>query len=121
LILDKTKSYGTVIGHAVARYEQDGKLFDVSGKLIEQDPPPVATIDHDIIETDGVDNAKRFLQHVLSDKPLSKAVLFKMSQDNNQSWNDITKAAELMQIEKISYKNATMWKLPESAHHGVDG
>lgn len=40
--LDKTRDYGTVHGtHGLARFEQDGKLFDIHGNILGADGMPL--------------------------------------------------------------------------------
>lgn len=40
--LDKTRDYGTVYGtHGIARFEQDGKLFDIQGNILGADGMPL--------------------------------------------------------------------------------
>lgn len=40
--LDKTRDYGTVHGtHGIARFEQDGKLFDIQGNILGADGMPL--------------------------------------------------------------------------------
>lgn len=105
--LDFTKPYGTVYGHDEARYEQDGHLFRANGE-------PLASPTSDmVIETDAVDSAKTFLTNVLKNGPLSKSAIFKIAGENNQEWKAVSDAADSMNVTRFSYKNATMWKLPE--------
>lgn len=106
-MLDKTKPYGTVYGHDVARYEQDGKLYTGTGAPVE---PPRSDL---VIETDQVDSASIFLKNILKNGPLAKSAVFKVAGENNQEWSSVTDAAESIGIVKFTYKNATMWKLPE--------
>jgi len=41
VMLDKNREYGEVMGGSGPRYEQDGKLFDVAGKLYVAPPRKV--------------------------------------------------------------------------------
>lgn len=107
--LDFTKPYGTIYGHDEARYEQDGHLFRANGE-----PLALPTSDM-VIETDAVDSAKTFLTNVLKNGPLSKSAIFKIAGENNQEWKAVSDAADSLNITRFSYKNATMWKLPEEA------
>lgn len=111
-MLDKTKPFGTIVGHKTAKYEQGGVLFNAKGEPVE--PPKLALVQPDfIIETDAVESARLFLLHVLRGGPLSKSALYKVAEENNQSWDAVNKASTLLKIVKFSYNKATMWKLPE--------
>lgn len=110
--LDKTLPYATITGHPLARYEQGGVLFDGAGELIQ--PAVIRAVDKDrIIETDGVESARAFLEHILKNGPLSKSVVYKAAESNNQSWDSVKKAMVLLNIKAFTYNRATMWKLPE--------
>lgn len=117
--LDRTKPYGIVTGHDVARFEQNGTLFNGRGEPVVDEtlltlPERKSSVDVDkIIETDAVESGRLFLLNVLKGGPLSKSAIYKVAEDNNQSWDVITKAAALMGVVKFSYNRATMWKLPE--------
>lgn len=113
LQLDQSRPFGTVVGHATAKFEQDGTLFDARGSALGREEPDVVKQQDMVIETDAVDSARLFLLNVLAGGPLSKSTLYKVADENNQSWNDVTKAATLLGITKFTYNKATMWKLPE--------
>lgn len=114
--LDKSKSYGTITGHPFACYEQDGVLFDGAGDALTPVPAVeelVASVDDSsIIETDGVESAKQFLLTILAQNPLSKSVIYKEAEHNNQSWEDVKSAFSLLGGVTFTYNRATMWKLP---------
>jgi len=110
--LDRARPFGVVSWHRVARFEQDGVLFNIRGEPLE--PPRVRPVKADtVIETDAVDSARLFLLNVLSGGPLSKSVIYKVAEENNQTWSNVSKAADLLKITKFTYNKATMWKLPE--------
>ncbi len=110
--LDRTKPFGTIVGHKVAKFEQNGLLFNVRGELI--DAPKAAPVQPDlVIETDQVDSGRLFLLNILKSGPLSKSAVYKVAEENNQSWDSVSKAAALLGVVKFSYNKATMWKLPE--------
>ena len=113
--LDFTKPYGTIYGHDEARYEQDGHLFRANGEPVTPPPPSPSPAGDMVIETDAVDSAKTFLTNVLKNGPLSKSAIFKIAGENNQEWKAVSDAADSLNITRFSYKNATMWKLPEEA------
>lgn len=110
--LDRTKPFGTITGHKTARFEQNGLLYNIRGELL--DPPKPTPVQQDlIIETDSVDSGRRFLLHILRGGPMSKSVIYKVAEENNQPWDSVNKAADLLGITKFAYNKATMWKLPE--------
>ncbi len=110
--LDRTKPFATIVGHRVAKFEQNGLLFNVRGELV--DPPKAAPVQHDlVIETDQVDSGRLFLLNILKGGPLSKSAVYKIAEENNQPWDSVNKAAALLGVVKFSYNKATMWKLPE--------
>lgn len=110
--LDRSKPFAVVTGHKTAKFEQNGLLFNVRGESI--DSPKVAPVQSDlIVETDAVDSGRRFLLHVLQGGPMTKSAVYKVAEENNQSWDAVNKAATLLGVLKFSYNKATMWKLPE--------
>lgn len=111
--LDFNLPYGTITGHHSARYEQGGMLFDAAGDSLSPERLRDVEAD-DIIETDAVDNAKQFLLHILKSGPLSKSAVYKVAQTNNQPWDAVKTAFELLGVVTFAYRNATMWKLPET-------
>lgn len=110
--LDKSLPYATVTGHPFAAYVQGGLMFDGEGNSIA--PEDVAQPADDVIETDAVDSAKQFLLHILKAGPLSKSAVYKVAQTNNQPWDAVKTACDLLGVVTFAYRNATMWKLPES-------
>lgn len=117
MTLDKTQPYGIVYGHDRAHYEQGGVLFTVDGVALDYaSPPPTANDSKDrIIDSPDVENARTFLTNVLKNGPLSKSAVYKIVLDNNQNWQVINNAAELMGVVRFAYQKHTMWKLPEEA------
>jgi hypothetical protein len=113
--LDRSKPYGSITGHSAAKYEQNGVLFDAAGVALP--PPPALMVDYvpadQIIETDEVHSARLFLMNVLSSGPRNKSVIYKASEENNQSWEDVKKAFSLIGGRTFTFNRATMWKLPE--------
>ena len=117
--LDKTKPYSTVYGHPFAKYEQGGLSYDAVGKLIgtphtiAADPRTEAS---ERILTDSLDSAVRFLKNILKEGALSKSVVYKESQNNNQDWDSVRNAALELKIHKFGYKRVEMWKLPDEEY-----
>lgn len=113
IMLNLKQPYGVIYGHEVARYEQDGKQFDALYKLIVPPKAKEVSIAGLTGEVDPLGNAKTFLLNILSQNPLSKSVIYKEVENNNQVWNDVRDAALAMGIIKFTQKNLEMWKLPE--------
>ena len=112
--LDRNLPYATIVGHDTARYEQGGMLFGPD-EISLAPPASARTPVEDIIHHDGVENAKQFLLTVLKGKPVSKSALFKAAQDTNLEWENVRQASLLLGIIAFTYRNSTMWKLPETA------
>jgi len=111
--LDRNKSYATIYGHSVAVYEQNGVLFDGAGCSISEKKQEQKKKDL-IIQHDGVENAKEFLLNVLRSGPLSKSAVYKVAGDNNQAWDNIKDASQLLGIVKYQFQKSEMWKLSET-------
>jgi hypothetical protein len=115
--LDKSKSYGTVYGHDSAMFQQGDTLFDGAGNPIapsikEASKPKGKDA---VIEHDGVEQAKDFLKNILKQGPLSKSVIFKTANDNNQAWEDVKNAAVSLNINRVQLKGMETWKLTDVA------
>ena len=111
---DKTKPYATITGHPVARYEQDGKLFD--GQFVQISTTRRVESEKDrIVETDEVDSARRFLERILENGPLAKPKLFQIAEQNDQKWEYVKTASQLISVAKYQYGGQEMWKLTEDA------
>lgn len=115
---DPKKPYGMVTGHAWARFEQDGLLYDGQGKpeyseqieVIEIEPiePVINEINF------GINNAKDFLSNILADGPLPRSVIFKECNANNQNWDAVKTAFADMGGEALTRKNVIHWKLKKN-------
>lgn len=122
MILDKTRSYGTITGDPQARYEQDGVLFGPTGVplTLQAQPAKSGQSPKDlIIETDDVENAKVFLKNILSKAPLSKASVYKIAGESNQRWATVKSAALLLNLIIFQYSSTEMWKLPTYAEEEI--
>ena len=112
--LDVTQPYGTVVGHDLARYEQNGLLYSATMELLGTPPTVEAKVkDSRIIMTDAVASGKAFLMTVLKGNALRKAAVFKEAEANNQPWDAVKDAAIEMGIVKFKYQGQETWKLPE--------
>jgi hypothetical protein len=111
--LDRTKNFGTITGHEVASYEQGGMLFDGAGESIGV--PRRAAVDKDrVIQSADLESAKSFLSSILANGPLSKPVIFKAAEGNNQSWDLVKQAAAVLPVVQFQYQNRETWKLPSA-------
>ena len=110
--LDRSKPYATIYGHETAIYEQNGKLFDSVGDVINEQKQEQKQKDY-VIQHPKVDNAREFLLHVLKNGPLTKSAVYKVAGDNNQVWDHVRDAALLLGVVKFQYQKSEMWKLPE--------
>ena len=110
--LDKSKPYATVYG-GEAVFEQNGVAFDGAGNPLT--PAPLQSVKRDmLIVTDKIESARLFVLNILKTGPLSKSVVYKVASDNNQAWEDVKAAAELLGVVVYQYQKAQMWKLPET-------
>ena len=113
--IDFKKPYATITGHDSARYEQNGELFKPDGTPLNPRVNPTELAKDKIIPDDGVAAAQVFLRNVLAEGALSKATVFKASQDNNQNWECVRQASVLMGIVKFQFKKNETWKLSNLA------
>lgn len=108
--LDTSKSYGTVIGHDSAMYEQDGKLFGGDMKLLkEEQADPVATQ----VSSTKPRNAEEFLKQLLDNTAMSKNNVYKEVQIQKQSWDKVQQAAAKLGVHIYQLKGVEMWKLTQ--------
>ena len=106
--LDKAQPYGTIYGHALGSFMQNGKMFDAAGNLVIGTP-----VVEEKLETDAAVSAKEFLRNILNDRTLAKSAIYKAAEDNNQPWAEVKPALE--EIGSKSFMNKVeMWKLKEA-------
>lgn len=115
-ILDKAKPYGTITGHPVAVYMQNGLMYDGAGQLLGSEN--TASKDERVLEdtramTDALVNAIEFLKTILASGPVSKAAVYKEAENNNQVWSVVKDAALELKVHMFQYRKSEMWKLPE--------
>jgi hypothetical protein len=114
--LDRERPYATIVGHSIARYEQNGLLYAGNDELIGTPKTVAASVqveDSSRIMTDSLAGAMLFLRNVLKEGPLSKAVVYKESENNLQFWDSVRDAALELKVHKFTYKGNEMWKLPD--------
>ena len=119
ITLNLKQPYGVIYGHDRAKYDQDGKMFDAQYRLIAPPKEKEVSLAGLTGELDALDSAKTFLVNILSQNPLSKSVIYKEVENNNQVWNNVRDAALILGIVKFTQKNLEMWKLPESISVGA--
>lgn len=114
--LNEKLSYGTIHGHPIYSYEQNGKFFDGLRNEVNPEGAVVQTKQDDIIQTDRVESAKAFLRNLLADGPIAKAILFKQAEGmaNVFSWDEVNKAKDVMQVIISQRNKQDFWQLPES-------
>ena len=112
--LDRNRSYGTVVGHPEAKFEQDGRLFNGAGEPLaaftesfpENVPDTAITIDLKL------ENAMEFLKTCLATGPVDKSVLWKACKENNQEWDTVTRAFNAMGGTATKKGGSLIWSLP---------
>jgi hypothetical protein len=113
-MLDRNKPYGTISGHPVAHFEQDSLLYDAGGNLIGTPKTVKKAVEkEDQILTDNLVSAKNFLRNILREGALTKSVVYRAAQDNNQVWDSVKDAAINLDIKKFTFQKSEMWKLPD--------
>ena len=114
-MLDKTKSYGTIVGHAWARYEQGGTLYDGAGKSYAEQ----SSDREEIIEEGGYhdpqassENAREFLTRILSEGPMNRDVIVQMADQQGLNWQFVKDAAIEMKINSYKIRENNFWRMP---------
>lgn len=112
-MLDRTKSYGIIVGHSWARYEQAGTLYDGVGKSYAEQG------DREEIKEEGYndvmansENAREFLTRILAEGPMNRNEIFKDAEDNGIPWNNVKNAAAEMKLNCYRIRENTFWRLP---------
>lgn len=115
--LNKSRPYGTIAGHAMASYEQDGVLFDASGEQLAEYTPPKKTGPKPkepvfaTLNERAVANAGEFLKNILREGPMDKSIVFKEAENNNQHWDTVKLAFAELKGKTSKLGNATLWAL----------
>jgi hypothetical protein len=112
--------YGAVYGHDTASYEQNGVLYDaefnpltpLSKKEAAKPTSEEPTLKQELASP-KLRDAEEFLKNILQHNPLSKAVVYKEAESNNQNWDTVKDAFISLGIIKIVLKGTELWKLPE--------
>lgn len=114
--LDKSLPYATILGHATARYEQNGLLYAGNGELIGTHKTVAVSSsvsESSRIMTDSLAGAILFLKNMLREGSLSKATVYKEAENNLQPWDSVRDAALELKVHKFKYKGSETWKLPD--------
>ena len=113
--MDFNRPYNLVYGSTDGtKYEQDGNPYDTAGNRIVR-PKTLATLESMNIPTDSLLSAKDFLKHILQNGPVSKSKVYQIAGNNNQVWEDVTKAATELNLLKFQFKTSEMWKITEES------
>ena len=113
--LDTKRPYGTVYGHAEASYEQDGKLFDGGGDVLEQ----TTRIDTVRVDVDPVE----WLSTLLAGGAVSQPTIVKQADIVGLSWHSVSNAGNKLNVNKYKQpgSNTNYWKLmPDAVPAGVE-
>lgn len=116
MTLDRNQPFGTIYGAGVARYEQNGFMFDGGGRLIveptlEQAATTAEIAADSVHVTDDVLSAKAFLENILSGGSIAKAVIYQEAEKNNQNWDRVKEAMAIMNISQYKYRGVEMWRV----------
>ena len=107
---DETKPFGVICGDPNRRFEQNGLFYDSSKRMIGGELD-IADL---IIQTDQVDSAEAFLRNILEGRAVSKSAIYKEAENNNQDWDSVKKASEMVKVIKSQRNKQEFWQLPES-------
>ena len=108
---DPAFPFALVYGRPGVRYSQGGLDFDIEGNEVKARKRTMRDV---IIEGDLVSSAKEFLKTVLAKGPQPKFVIYRAAEENNQLWQAVKEAAEVLGLVKFKFRTREYWKLPES-------
>ena len=115
---DHKKPHGTIYGaENGARYEQGGKFYTAAYKPLNQPEPVAKKVKATAEATDPNDplrDSKTFLMNVLRENPLSKSVVYRETESNNQSWPKVREASLALGIVVYKQGSTEMWRLPDT-------
>ena len=113
-MLDKTKSFGTIVGHPWARYEQGGTLYDGMGRsYAEQSDDREEIVAGSYQDPHAVtENAREFLTRILSEGPMNRNEIFKSAENQGLEWNHVKTAAAEMKLNCYKIRENTFWRMP---------
>lgn len=117
---DPKRSYATITGHPWAKYEQNGTLYDYQGRQPEESDGDNEQAETNVVVEEknphdrdfDVENAKEFLKNVLAEGQLTRGAVYRAAQNNNQKWDKVEQAFNLLGGQKIKNGVWLYWKLP---------
>lgn len=110
--LDRSKSYGTIVGHEKYHFIQNGKYFDAGGEQVVDKPAAKgAKTQEELPSADALASAKEFLTTLLAGGPVAKPNVYKEAEANNQIWEDVKKAKMDMNIKTYQQGKIEMWQI----------
>ncbi len=112
--LDKSKPYGTVMGHPSASFEQDGKLFDGEGYELSEKKVVSAKVEAEVVAR-NINESIAFLKKFLSGGAVSETKIKVEGENKGFSWDDIKSAQAKVNLRLYKQGTATMWKLVDEA------
>jgi hypothetical protein len=112
-MFDFTKSYGVIFGHPWARYEQGGTLYDGAGKSYAEQGDRAELAEESYSDpVAAVENAREFLQRMLTEGPMNRNELFKEAENLGLPWDNVKNAAAEMKLNCYKIRENTFWRLP---------
>lgn len=109
--LDKNRPSGQIYGHHRAVYEQDGKLFNGAGELIEDEKSSKEKVTEPVKEGVLNKNAEQFVRETLAGGKMNQDRVYAASQEAGMVWDDVTTAAAALNVRKYKQGTYTMWQL----------
>jgi hypothetical protein len=103
--LDRKKSFATIYGHVNAIFEQDGMLFNGSGKQVFE---PEAEISDPDTEHDSVES---FLKNALNETSLSRKKVAELAEKAGFAWLDVETTAGLLNVQRRKQGVGEVWKI----------
>lgn len=111
--LDERRPYGIVHGDPQLKYFQDNKHFDQNMDMVEESD--IRTPERTAPMADSaLNSAKQFLLNVLRGGPVSKANVYRATEDATLKWADVKEAAVQMRIRIAMVSKVEQWSIDES-------
>ena len=112
-MIDFTKPYGTILGHAWARFEQGSTLYDCDGKSYdEQSTDRQEHAGFNVTESNLTENAREFLMKILAEGPMKRTEVNKESDLKGYNWLHVKGAASELKVSAYKIRDNIMWRLP---------
>lgn len=112
-MLDRSKSYAEVYGHAWAKFEQGGTLYDGAGKSYDEqgDRAEVAEELGYVDKRANLENAREFLQRILKEGPMSRENVVKEAENQGYKWENVKNAAVEIKVSSNKIRGTVYWRL----------